>query len=138
MKNLKSHIMLLACCMALLCGCVREEMDPAFIESNDIALRINGTTAYVHSPLTGQLAYSESRRQFRACNDDMSIYFIFTCNDLPVREEQTVKASLEWRTPSSSGHRNGIRFTVEKINDDGMIWLWNSRDLISVTVQKLD
>lgn len=130
--------MLALCLTALLCGCVHEEIDPLFLESSDVALQVDGKTVFVYSPATGQLAYNRDLCRFRAGSDDMDSYFTFTCNDLPEREGQTVKASLEWKTASASGHRNGIRFSVKKVSDNGMIWLWNARDRIAIAVRRLD
>ena len=125
----------------LLTGCKEKvvvDMDPEMYQSSQVSLMVKGKRVFTFDEGTGQLGYNEKLRQFRAGNDDMTSYFVLTCKELPRTQGQELKADLQWTSGNSSKSSNGLTFKVEKINDTGLVWLWNSTDKTGAVVKTLN
>ncbi len=121
----------------LLCGCSKEEVDEAFLESTTLCLINDGRTVHSYDPLTWQIAYSEDKMEFRVYSDTMSDYYVLSCSQLPAAEGQEISATLEWSN-SSRINRKSLGLSVEKIDLQGRIWLWSSKEKIAVSVMRLE
>ena len=132
--------LLLILSAALLLGACHhsKEMDPAFIKGDGLYLQSGGKTVLQYDPLTWQLGYSSTRKEFRAFSDDQSAYYVLTCKSLPSKVGESVTADLEWATASGTVRKeSGLSLTVKQFDDDGRIWLWNSKKGIGLVVQIL-
>ena len=123
--------------LILLCtGCNRKkvEMDLDMYNSNQISLMVKGKKVFTFDEGTCQLGYNRNLKQFRAGNDDMTSFFVLTCTDLPRTQGQEIRADLQWTSGSSVKTSNGLTFKVEKYEDTGLVWLWNSADKTGAVV----
>ena len=124
-------------CLALT-GCQRGgKVDSEFIGSNDICLRVKGSTVFTYNPLTCQLAFNRRNCEFRVHTDTMSDYYCVTLDAIPSSEDQKIDGSLCWTSSSSILHKD-CTFRVEKISTDGCVWLWDRKDKIGAVVKILD
>ena len=127
--------------LVLLCtGCNRKkvEMDLDMYNSNQISLMVKGKKVFTFDEGTCQLGYNRNLKQFRAGNDDMTSFFVLTCADLPRTQGQEIRADLQWTSGSSVKTSNGLTFKVEKYEDTGLVWLWNSADKTGAVVKILN
>lgn len=127
--------------LVLLCtGCHKKkvEMDLDMYNSNQVSLMVKGKKVFTFDEATGQLGYNRSLKQFRAGNDDMTSYFVLTCSDLPRQEGQEIRGNLQWGSGGSGKSSNGLTFKVEKYDDTGLVWLWNSTDKTGAVVKILN
>ena len=127
--------------LVLLCtGCNRKkvEMDLDMYNSNQISLMVKGKKVFTFDEGTCQLGYNRTLKQFRAGNDDMTSFFVLTCTDLPRTQGQEIRADLQWTSGSSVKTSNGLTFKVEKYEDTGLVWLWNSADKTGAVVKILN
>ncbi|MBR5256924.1 MAG: hypothetical protein IKV62_09145 [Bacteroidales bacterium] len=127
--------------LVLLCtGCNRKkvEMDLDMYNSNQISLMVKGKKVFTFDEGTCQLGYNRNLKQFRAGNDDMTSFFVLTCTDLPRTQGQEIRADLQWTSGSSVKTSNGLTFKVEKYEDTGLVWLWNSADKTGAVVKILN
>lgn len=132
------HILLLAASVLVTAACSNSvEMDPAFIQNSDIRLRVDGKLLFTCDPLTWQLGYNATRKEFRAYMDDQSSYYILTCKKLPGNVGERVTGDLEWSVDGVSHRKGGIRFSVKQRFDDGRIWLWSSSENIGIVIRIL-
>ena len=127
--------------LVLLCtGCKKKEMvemDQDMYRSDLVSLMVKGKKVFTFDDGPGQLGYNEKLRQFRAGNDDMTSYFVLTCKELPRTQGQELKADLQWTSGNSVKSSNGLTLKVAKINDTGLVWLWNSTDKTGAVVKIL-
>ena len=73
MRRRLHHILLLAATVLLTAACSNSiEMDPAFIQNSDIRLSVDGKLLFTCDPLTWQMGYNVSRKEFRAYKDDLT------------------------------------------------------------------
>ena len=135
---MRKYLYIIALLTLLLCGCKKKvEMDLEMYNSNQVSLMVKGKKVFTFDEANGQLGYNRSLRQFRAGNDDMTSYFVLTCSELPRAEEQEIRATLQYSS-GSSGKSMDITLKVEKYDDTGLIWLWNSVDKTGAVVKTLN
>ena len=135
---MRKYFYIIALLTLLLCGCKKKvEMDLDMYNSNQVSLMVKGKKVFTFDEANGQLGYNRSLRQFRAGNDDMTSYFVLTCSELPRSEEQEIRATLQYSS-GSSGKSMDITLKVEKYDDTGLIWLWNSVDKTGAVVKTLN
>jgi type III secretory pathway lipoprotein EscJ len=135
---MRKYLYIIALLTLLLCGCKKKvEMDLDMYNSNQVSLMVKGKKVFTFDEANGQLGYNRSLRQFRAGNDDMTSYFVLTCSELPRSEEQEIRATLQYSS-GSSGKSMDITLKVEKYDDTGLVWLWNSVDKTGAVVKTLN
>jgi len=118
------------------CGRVAE-MDAALLESETLCLKIKDRMAFTFDENSHQTGYNATLHQFRMGNDDMSEYVVLTCSG-PLQTEKSVTASMEWTENNSIQKHDGISFKVEKMSEDGTVWLWSATDRVAAVVKILN
>lgn len=129
-------ILILFAATAVLCGCpgIHEgESESEFMASQMPCLHMNGKTVHEFKPETWQTGFNRSKRQFRVSNDTMSDFYVLECSAIPTREGQKITADLTWSAKRIVTRRD-VSFSVKKMDSRGMVWLWNSKDRIGVSV----
>ena len=120
-------------------GCKKKvEMDLEMYNSNQVSLMVKGKKVFVYDEGTCQLGFNRTLRQFRAGNDDMTGFFILTCEELPRQEGQEIRGSIQWTSGSSVKSNSGLTFKVEKYENTGLVWLWNAADKTGAVVKILN
>jgi len=134
--RLKSIIAVLSLAVVLSACESKGTYTPEFLTDNTLRLAVGRTEVITYDPLTCQYAYNTSTLEFRLHTDNMSDYFIVRLQEEPTEEDQTVTAGLiRWTTPTGADEvRKNIALQVVKLEDD-VIWLWNSRESIKMTVR---
>ena len=123
----------------LFAGCKEKvEMDLEMYNSDQVSLMVKGKKVFTYSEGTCQLGYNRDLRQFRASNDDMTSFFVLTCSELPRQEGQEIRTELKWTSGSSVKTSGDLVFKVEKYDDTGLVWLWNSTDKTGAVVKILN
>ena len=138
MKKLIPRLLLLLLIVLSLSSCDRTlEPDSSFIGSSDIELTIAGSVIYKYDPVSWQLGYNPTTREFRASDDGMKNYFFTTCSAVPSSAGQKLDATIIWSSGSSTQTVKG-RFEVAKAQGD-TYWLWcgDKKTRAGVTVRVL-
>ena len=119
-------------------GCSKHySPDKVFLESSNISLRYCGSEKITYDPATFQIGFSPEKKQFRVHNDTMSEFFTLTCSELPVEPGQKIKCAIKYTNGETIIYKSGLSFTVEKVGENGMVWLWCSKKDLGVTVRML-
>lgn len=119
-------------------GCAPEhEPDAAFLEQDCLALEVKGAREVLYEPETWQLGFSRENKQFRVHNDMMSEYYVVTCSAIPDFVGQKITCSVKYASYKMTVYKSSLAFEVKKINDEGVVWLWNSRKRVGMTVKIL-
>jgi len=100
-------------------------------------LNVAGTVIHKYDPLTWQLGYNPSAREFRVFDDSMKNYYIVTCSAIPSSTGQKLEATVTWSSGSSTQSAKG-KFEVAKAQGD-TYWLWcgDKKNPVGVTVRIL-
>ncbi len=138
---MRKYLYLIAILILTATGCREKEnpgMDSGMYESNQVCLMVKGKLVYTFDEGEGQLAFNRTLKQFRAGNDDMTSYFVLTCSEAPRSQGQEIRADIQWTSGSSVKSTNGLTFKVEKYDNTGLVWLWNSTDKTGAVVKILN
>ena len=131
---------LLALSAALLVfpACNRDGFNKGDLEIRDVCLRVKGNMVYSYVAWASQLSFNRGRKEFRAGSDTMSDYFLLTMSEVPHENGQTLTGSLQWTTDDDTPRLTGLSFKVERIGDDGTVWLWCPAQKILVVMKLLN
>lgn len=122
-----------------LTGCQEQNHpDEAFMNSTQIGLTVDGLDKVIYNPVTFQLGYSETLREFRVHTDKMDEYFYLTCSEIPSKVGQSIKCELKCQASNYSLAQSNLSFKVEQIGSDGTVWLWCSKKKIGIRVRILN
>ncbi len=107
----------------LMASCDRSvEPDEAFITGSDIQLKVNGEVIYTYDPLTWQLSYNASQKEFRAFDDPVKNWFSVTFDNVPAVVGDKVTATVSW---GSTGQPVSLTSTMKVVKVEGeKFWLW--------------
>lgn len=120
----------------VLTGCQKTKVDQEFLNDTNFSLVENGRTIHEYDPLTWQVSYNSSRKEYRVFSDTMSDYYVLTCRETPTSTGEEIHADLKWSGTSIVSKTN-LSFRVEKIDPQGRIWLWCKKSKIAVSVMSL-
>lgn len=137
MRQLISSILTFGLCVLVLLSCRGKELEHSFAENEMPRFEMGGEDVFVFDPNTCQTSCCEEDLQFMVYTDTMSDYYIVTLEKMPAQEGSTIKGSLVWTSEFNVERKNDLRFSVERLDPDGWIWLWNSSSKIGVAVQRI-
>ena len=124
--------------MLLTVGCnPQQETEIPLTETSEISLTWKGVRQVTYSPGNYQLAYNDSRHEYRVYDDKLANWFVLRCSEDPVSVGQRISADVSWTGKSSTKEFFGLEFTVEKTDEDGQIWLYNSSYKIGIVIKNI-
>ena len=134
----KFPYIILASVLALLCqACfVEPDISGSVLASEDYCLEIQGQRMLTFKESESQLGFSETKKQFRVSDDQMTEYYVLECDKVPSVVNETLIVTLIWTMDGTRQTRTGISMKVSQIGTDGRIWLWSSKDQIAAIVYK--
>jgi len=114
------------------------DIDSEFFNSAGLSLQVDGRTVLTYEPATWQCSFNRDRGIFRVHTDTMSDYWVVELDRIPASVGQKVRGNIGWTDKSDVVSKEGLTFSVEKMQEDGMLWLWCRREKIAVVVQILE
>ena len=122
MRRLLTSLLVLPA-LLLAASCNRTlEPDSTFIATQGIQLKVMGSVIHTYDPLTWQLGYKPSSKEFRVGDDSMKNWYTVTCSKIPSRVGDKFDATVTWSAGLSSNSVQGS-FEVAKVEGD-RYWLW--------------
>lgn len=122
---------------ALTVAACNNDVEEILLGRNDISLTIKGELMMSFNDNTCQLGYNSEKNEFRVYDDRIANWFVLRCATSPDTEGQIVTADLEYTTSNDLKTLKGLEFSVERINSEGLIWLWNKDKRIGTVVKVL-
>lgn len=123
--------------LLILSGCVSYDINEILLQRDEISLTSKGEVQMTYDPQTCQLSYNESDNEFRLYKDNLSDWFIMTCESKPVEQGQIVKASVSWTTETNAFSIDDLEFEVMRLNEKGRIWMWCQASKLGVVIQTI-
>ena len=123
--------------MLSMIGCNREEGPELMPEMSGISLTWKGKPQVTYSSATYQLAFNNAKNEYRVYDDKLANWFICRCSETPIEVGQKVAADVSWTGESSTKTFTAIEMIVEKVDIDGLIWLWNASNQIGIVIKTL-
>lgn len=118
-------------------GCVAYFPEEILLPVNDISLSVKGEEIMRYEENSCQLGYNDKEHEFRVFNDKLTNWFIIKCNEAPTTVGQKIIADLEYTTSDDLKTFTDLIFTVEKTDENAMVWLWESNRKIGVVIKVL-
>lgn len=119
----------------MLCvSCKEYDLDEVLFARSDVYLSLKGKEQYTFNPVEGQCAHNPEGTLYRYTDDNLKNYLEFKCDTRPV-EGEMVTGNLKWKSVSSSGDETNLEFSVEKVDGNGMIWLWSETKNIGLIIK---
>ncbi len=115
----------------------RHGYDRSFTDSDTISLTVNKVKVFEYNPMTCQLGYNDSKREFRVSTDNMSDYFVVTLSKIPTAKDERVTGNITWTGEDFIKDLKNQTFETVKV-DRGKIWLWNQANKLAVIIQVID
>ena len=115
----------------------RHGYDRSFTESETISLTVNKEKVFEYDPITCQLGYNDSKREFRVSTDNMSDYFVIALSKIPTSKEENVTGSISWTGVDYTRELRNQTFETVKV-ERGKIWLWNQSNKLAVIIPIMD
>ena len=131
-------LVLLLLAAPLLSSCNRDGFDRSDFDITEVCLKVRGSVVFAYTPGNSQMALNRGRKEFRAGTDTMSDYFLLRLSELPQETGQVLTGTLKWTTSDDIVSRTGLSFKVERVADDGTVWLWNASQKITVVMRLLN
>lgn len=120
--------------LLIMAGCTPYNPSEALLQQ-EISLTWKGTVQVIYDHDSYQLGYSSGRNEYRVYDDRLAYWFTLRCSERPVEEDQRITADVSWTGKSRTMTLKGIDMTVEKINEDGLVWLWSQKERISIVIK---
>lgn len=118
-------------------GCIGPQPEEVLLPRTDISLTVKGEVKMTYDMSLCQIGYNAETHEFRLINDKLTDWVIFRSDATPSDAGQTVKAYLEYTDSDNTKKLNGLVFTVEQMNPDGQVWLWNQEKRIGIIIKIL-
>ncbi len=118
-------------------GCNHNEINEALLDRNDISITWKGVPQVIYNGSNCQLAYNDSDIEYRVYNDRLAYWFFLRCEEKPVTTGQEVRAYISWTGEKSTKAYDNLLFRVEKTDESGMVWLWNTDNRIGVIIKNI-
>lgn len=135
---MKNTIIILSIALLALSGCNKTpEVEIPITEISDISLTWKGIQQVVYTPSNCQLSYNDQKHEYRVYDDKLANWFCVRCSEKPSSEGQQLYADVSWTGKSSTKTFNALQFTVQKTQDDGLVWLWNASGKIGIVIKNI-
>ena len=132
------NIMLCLVAALAFAGCNgRNGFDRDFVESDVISLTVNKVKVFEYDPMTCQLGYNDTKREFRVSTDKMSDYFVVTLSKIPSARDENVTGSISWTGEDYTKDLKNLSFQTVKI-ERSKLWLWNQANKLAVIIPLFD
>ena len=123
--------------MVFVCCNGRHGYDRSFTDSETISLTVNKEKVFEYDPITCQLGYNDSKREFRVSTDNMSDYFVVTLSKIPSAKEERVTGNISWTGEDYIRELRNQTFETVKV-ERGKIWLWSQTNKLAVIIPMMD
>lgn len=133
MKRL-AFILILVCAIV---SCNPNNEEITHMNSSDISLTWKGTAQVVYNHDTFQIGYNSSKCEYRVYEDKLASWFTLRCSGKPTTEGQILSADVSWTGQRSTKVFKALRFEVQKLDDNGLIWLWNNSEKIGIIIKDI-
>ena len=118
-------------------GCTFYSMEDILLRESEISLSWRGEQQVVYVPSEFQLAFNDRDNEFRVYSDRLGEWFTVKCSEKPSAEGQLLKADVSWTASKSTKQLKSLDMKVEKTDEEGLIWLWNSSHRIGIIIKDI-
>lgn len=116
-------------------GCSEFDVDEILLGRSDISVTLRGREIYSFDPNKGQISFNADKGEYRIFDEDFLNWVTIVWSETPMTSGQKLITDIEWGTKTNFKKKEEIEFQVRKIDEEGMVWLWNESDKIGITLK---
>jgi hypothetical protein len=131
------HLTFILLGLLTLTGCTFYSMEDILLRESEISLSWRGEQQVVYVPSEFQLAFNDRDNEFRVYSDRLGEWFTVKCSEKPSAEGQLLKADVSWTASKSTKQLKSLDMKVEKTDEEGLIWLWNSSHRVGIIIKDI-
>jgi hypothetical protein len=131
------HLTFILLGLLTLTGCTFHSMEDILLRESEISLSWRGEQQVVYVPSEFQLAFNDRDNEFRVYSDRLGEWFTVKCSEKPSAEGQLLKADVSWTASKSTKQLKSLDMKVEKTDEEGLIWLWNSSHRVGIIIKDI-
>ena len=131
------HLTFILLGLLTLTGCTFYSMEDILLRESEISLSWRGEQQVVYVPSEFQLAFNDRDNEFRVYSDRLGEWFTVKCSEKPSAEGQLLKADVSWTASRSTKQLKSLDMKVEKTDEEGLIWLWNSSHRVGIIIKDI-
>lgn len=133
----RNIILIISVLLAAVSCTTTQELNEELLQRSEISMTWKSEVQLSYNPLTYQLGHNEARNEYRVYDDLLGNWLVVKCSAKPSYEGQTLTADVTWTTSNNIKRGNDLEFTVQKMDDSGMIWMWNNSSKIGLVIKNL-
>ena len=131
------HLTFILLGLLTLTGCTFYSMEDILLRESEISLSWRGEQQVVYVPSEFQLAFNDRDNEFRVYSDRLGEWFTVKCSEKPSAEGQLLKADVSWTASKSTKQLKSLDMKMEKTDEEGLIWLWNSSHRVGIIIKDI-
>ena len=133
---MKRIIILLGMVMVLT-GCIEEKAMDTLLSESEICLDWKGDRQITYDSKDYQLAFNDKINEYRVYDDRLANWFTVRCSEKPCSEGQRLTADVSWTGKKSTKSYTARTFKVEKVDENGLVWLLSESDRIGIIIKNI-
>lgn len=119
-------------------GCEYMVVSNEFLLSQEeISLSWKNAVQIKYDQASYQIGFNDKNIEYRVYDDKIANWFSLRCSEKPTAENQSITADVEWTGSKSTKTFTGLEFKVEKISEDGLVWLSNATNSIGIVIKNI-
>ena len=132
------RLIILLTMAVLTVGCEFLVVSNEFLLSQDeISLSWKNAVQIKYDSASYQMGYNDKNFEYRIYDDKIANWFTVRCSEKPISEGQTIMADVQWTGSKSTMTFTEFEFKVEKVGEDGLVWLSNTTNSIGIVIKNI-
>lgn len=134
---MRGKIIILLSIVLIFNGCVEEKTVETLLSESDICLNWKGTRQVTYESTDYQVAYNDKTNEYRIYDDRLANWFTVRCSEKPCSVGQRLTADVSWTGKKSTKSFTAKTFRVEKVEENGLVWLSSETDRIGIIIKNI-
>ena len=122
---------------ALAAGCEYIVSNEFLLMQEEISLSWKNAVQIKYDEAGYQLGFNDSNIEYRVYDDKIANWFTIRCSEKPEVADQAITADVEWTGSRSTKSFTELEFTVEKVSEEGLVWLHNTSNNIGIVIKNI-
>lgn len=107
------------------------------LSQEEISLSWKNAVQIKYDSASYQMGYNDKNFEYRIYDDKIANWFTVRCSEKPISEGQTIMADVQWTGSKSTMTFTELEFKVEKVGEDGLVWLSNTTNSIGIVIKNI-
>ena len=121
----------------LVTGCEYIVSNEFLLMQEEISLSWKNAVQIKYDEAGYQICFNDRDLEYRVYDDKIANWFTIRCSEKPEVADQVITADVEWTGSRSTKSFTELEFTVEKVSEEGLVWLHNTSNNIGIVIKNI-